>query len=168
MTGLGWLPVVFSRKDNSDVLLINQKKLGLSSSKSPTSNTRLDTWMASYVLSEGNSRAGDAAQLQLRRRCEACRLSSEVKSASSSCRDNSNVNRKKGLEFIQLEVCVDRTTAAAATKTAQSSFNRASARRVRRDCFHSPLPGSGVRRGALCFCDNSARSGAPVSDDLPE
>jgi hypothetical protein len=30
LTGLGWLPIVFSRRDNSDVLLINQKKLHLS------------------------------------------------------------------------------------------------------------------------------------------
>jgi hypothetical protein len=28
---LGWLPIVFSRRDNSDELLINQKKLDLSS-----------------------------------------------------------------------------------------------------------------------------------------
>ena len=27
---LGWLPIVFSRRDNSDVLLINQNKLDLS------------------------------------------------------------------------------------------------------------------------------------------
>ena len=31
LTGLGWLPIVFSRRDNSDVLLVNQKKLHLSS-----------------------------------------------------------------------------------------------------------------------------------------
>jgi Methyltransferase FkbM domain len=31
---LGWLPIVFSRRDNSDVLLINQKKLDLSSVQS--------------------------------------------------------------------------------------------------------------------------------------
>jgi FkbM family methyltransferase len=31
LTGLGWFPIVFSRRDNSDVLLINQKKLHLSS-----------------------------------------------------------------------------------------------------------------------------------------
>jgi hypothetical protein len=30
LTRLGWLPIVFSRRDNSDVLLINQKKLHLS------------------------------------------------------------------------------------------------------------------------------------------
>jgi hypothetical protein len=28
---LGWLPIVFSRRDNSDVLLINRKELDLSS-----------------------------------------------------------------------------------------------------------------------------------------
>ena len=28
--GLGWLPIVFSRRDNSDVLLINWNKLSLS------------------------------------------------------------------------------------------------------------------------------------------
>ena len=31
LIGLGWLPIVFSRRDNSDVLLINQKKLHLGS-----------------------------------------------------------------------------------------------------------------------------------------
>jgi FkbM family methyltransferase len=31
LTGLGWIPIVFSRRDHSDVLLINRKKLSLSS-----------------------------------------------------------------------------------------------------------------------------------------
>jgi len=31
LIGLGWLPIVFSRRDNSDVLLINQKNLELNS-----------------------------------------------------------------------------------------------------------------------------------------
>lgn len=31
LIGLGWIPIVFSRRDHSDVLLINRKKLSLSS-----------------------------------------------------------------------------------------------------------------------------------------
>jgi hypothetical protein len=31
LIGLGWVPIVFSRRDHSDVLLINRKKLSLSS-----------------------------------------------------------------------------------------------------------------------------------------
>ena len=33
LVGLGWLPIVFSRRDHSDVLLINRKNLSLSSSQ---------------------------------------------------------------------------------------------------------------------------------------
>jgi hypothetical protein len=77
--GLGWLPIVFSRRDNSDVLLINQNKIDLSGYNSPTSNRRLATWMAFYALSEGNL---SAAKAHLRGRAERAAAGRDLVEAS--------------------------------------------------------------------------------------
>jgi FkbM family methyltransferase len=91
LIGLGWLPIVFSRRDNSDVLLINRNKIGLSSFQLTYFKyaARYVDGFLRVVGRKLGGRRNDSTPLEAKRPTKTIRT--EADSASSSLRGDLNM-----------------------------------------------------------------------------